>query len=254
MLDLNDIFYFSQVVTHGGFAAAGRVSHIPKSKLSRRVAQLEDRMGARLIERSSRRFRVTDIGRAFYEQCQAALGAAERAEAIVVASLTEPRGLVPTGLVEIVSRALPDFLKLYPRGRIQIIAVDLIKERIDVALRVRLKLDTDATLTMRTLAYSRRILLASPILANDLRTQDISALASLPSLSTSDEDTERTWTLEGPNGQTYSYRHTPRLGCGNFVAVRDAAIAGLGIGFLPEHSCTAALRSGALGRRARWPL
>ena len=256
MLDLNDIFYFSQVVTHGGFAAAGRVLHIPKSKLSRRVAQLEDRMGARLIERSSRRFRVTDIGRAFYEQCQAALGAAERAEAIVVASLTEPRGLVrfscPTGLVEIVSRALPDFLKLYPRGRIQIVAVDrpvdLIKERINVALRVRLKLDTDATLTMRTLAYSRRILLASPILANDLRTQDISALASLPSLSTSDEDTERTWTLEGPNGQTYSYRHMPRLGCGNFVAVRDAAIAGLGIGFLPEHSCTAALRSGALVR------
>src|SRR5258708_35695887 len=223
MLDLNDIFYFSQVVTHGGFAAAGRVSHIPKSKLSRRVAQLEDRMGARLIERSSRRFRVTEIGRAFYEQCQTALNAAERAEAIVVASLTEPRGVVrfscPTGLVEIVSRALPAFLKLYPLGRVQIVAadrpVDLIKERIDVALRVRLKLDTDATLTMRTIAYSRRILLASPILANDLRTQDIAALASLPSLSTSDEDTEQTWTLDGPNGQKYTYTHTPRLGCGD---------------------------------------
>jgi DNA-binding transcriptional LysR family regulator len=256
MLDLNDIFYFSQVVTHGGFAAAERVLQIPKSKLSRRVAQLEDRMGARLIERSSRRFRVTDIGRAFYEQCQAALRAAERAEAIVVASLTEPTGLVrfscPTGLVEIVSRALPDFFKLYPRSRIRIIAVDrpvdLINERIDVALRVRLKLDTDATLTMRTLAYSRRILLASPILANDLRTQDISALASLPSLSTSDEDTERTWRLEGPNGQAYCYRHMPRLGCGDFAAVLDAAMAGLGIAFLPEHSCAAALRSGALVR------
>src|SRR5580704_5209171 len=70
MQDLNDIFYFSQVVTHGGFAAAGRALNIPKSKLSRRVAQLEVRMGARLIERSSRRFRVTEIGRAFYDQCQ----------------------------------------------------------------------------------------------------------------------------------------------------------------------------------------
>jgi DNA-binding transcriptional LysR family regulator len=256
MQDLNDIFYFSQVVTHGGFTAAGRALHVPKSKLSRRVSQLEVRMGARLIERSSRRFRVTEIGRAFYEQCQAALNAAERAEAVVVASLTEPRGVVrfscPSGLVEIISRALPDFLKLYPRGRVQIVAVDrrvdLIKERIDVALRVRLKLDTDASLTMRSLAQSRRILLASPILANGIQTQDITALASLPSLSTSDEDTEITWTLEGPNGQKHSYTHDPRFVCGDFAAVRDAAIAGLGVALLPDHACAAALRSGTLVR------
>jgi DNA-binding transcriptional LysR family regulator len=254
MQDLNDIFYFSQVVVHGGFTAAGRALHVPKSKLSRRVSQLEDRMGARLIERSSRRFRVTEIGRAFYKQCQTALNAAERAEAIVVASLTEPRGVVrfscPTGLVEIISRALPDFLKLYPRGRVQIVAVDrpvdLIKERIDVALRVRLKLDTDVSLTMRTLAQSRRILVASPILANDIRTQDITALATLPSLSTSDEDTEITWTLEGPIGQKHSYTHDPRFSCGDFAAVRDAALAGLGVALLPDHACAAALRSGAL--------
>jgi DNA-binding transcriptional LysR family regulator len=117
-----------------------------------------------------------------------------------------------------------------------------------VALRVRLKLDTDAALTMRTVGYSRRILLASPTLANDLRTQDIAALASLPSLSTSDEDTEKTWALEGPNGQKHIYTHTPRFSCGDFVAVRDAAMAGLGVALLPDHTCTTALRSGALVR------
>src|SRR5580658_4359215 len=256
MQDLNDIFYFSQVVTHGGFAAAGRALNIPKSKLSRRVAQLEDRMGARLIERSSRRFRVTEIGRAFYEQCQTAMNAAERAEAIVVASLTEPRGVVrfscPTGLVEIVSRALPDFLQLYPRGRVQLVAVDrpvdLIKEHIDVALRVRLKLDTDASLMMRTVAHSRRILVASPTLANDLQTQDIAALASLPTLSTSDQNSETAWTLEGPDGRKHCYTHIPRFSCGDFVAVRDAAIAGLGVALLPDHACAAALRAGLLVR------
>jgi len=62
--DLNDLAYFAQVVDHGGFAAAGRAMGLPKSKLSRRVAQLEDRLGVRLIERSSRRFRVTAIGAA----------------------------------------------------------------------------------------------------------------------------------------------------------------------------------------------
>mgnify|MGYP003681905601 CR=1 FL=1 len=68
--DLNDFAYFAEVVTHGGFAAAARALREPKSKLSRRIARLEERLGIRLIERSSRRFRVTDVGQAFYERCR----------------------------------------------------------------------------------------------------------------------------------------------------------------------------------------
>ena len=192
MPDLNDLFYFEQVVAQGGFAAAGRALRIPKSRLSRRIAQLEERLGARLIERSTRRFRVTEIGKAFYEQCKIAIDAAERADAVVAASLTEPRGVVrfscPTGLVELVSPMLPAFLRLYPGARVQIVAVDravdVVAERIDVALRVRQKLDTDAGLILRTLGHSRLILLASPTLANTIATQDINALASLPTVST----------------------------------------------------------------------
>lgn len=256
MQDLNDLFFFAQVVTHGGFAPAGRVLNIPKSKLSRRVAQLEERLGVRLIERSSRRFRVTEIGKAFFEQSQLAVNAAERAEAMVAASLAEPKGVVrfscPTGLIEVISPMLPDFLSLYPRVRIQIIAtdrpVDLISEGIDVALRVRVELDTDAALTMRTLARSRRILLASPALANTIHSTDISSLTKVPTLSSSEEGGEVTWELEGPNGATYTHTHLPRLGCSDFVAVRDAAVAGLGVALLPDHVCAAALRSGALVR------
>jgi DNA-binding transcriptional LysR family regulator len=256
MRDLNDLFYFGQVVAHGGFAAAGRVLRIPKSKLSRRVAQLEKRLGARLIERSSRRFSVTEIGKTFYEQCQVAIGAAERAEALVASSLTEPSGVVrfacPTGLVEVVSPLLPDFLTMYPRASVQIIAtdrpVDLIAERIDVALRVRVKLNTDAELTMRTLAHSRRILLASPSLANTIRTRDIAALASLPTISTSDEVGDATWSLEGLNGQVHAHTHVPRLSCTDFSAAREAAVAGLGVALLPDHTCAALLRSGTLVR------
>jgi len=256
MRDWNDFFYFSQVVSHGGFAAAGRKLRIPKSKLSRHVAQLEAELGVRLLERTSRRFGVTEIGSAFYAQCQVALGAAERAEAIAQASLKEPRGLVrfscPTGLVEIVSPMLNDFLVLYPRVRVQLVAVDraldLVSERIDVALRVRVKLDSSAALTMRTLAHSRRILLASPRLASTLQTKDIAALGALPTLSTTDDADEVTWKLEGPAGEAHEHSHTPRLGCADFSAVREAAISGLGVAFLPDHSCAAALRSGALTR------
>jgi DNA-binding transcriptional LysR family regulator len=256
MHDLNDLFYFSEVVARGGYAAAGRATRIPKSKLSRRVAQLEARLGVRLIERSSRRFRVTDIGAAFYEECRSAMSAAERAEALVEASISEPRGTVrfscPTGLLEIVSPIVPRFLALYPRARIQIVAVDravdLIAERIDVALRVRVTLDTDAAMTMRTLGRSRRILLAGPSLANGIGARDIEALADIPTLSTSDDGADVTWTLEGPDGSTRDVVHVPRLGCDNFGAVRDAAIAGLGVALLPDHVCHDAMKTGALVR------
>ncbi|WP_232492750.1 LysR family transcriptional regulator [Novosphingobium kaempferiae] len=254
MQDLNDLRYFDAVVTNGGFAAAGRALRIPKSKLSRRIAALEARLGIRLVERSSRRFRVTDIGLAYHAQCQIAVAAAERAEAIVEASLSEPRGTVrmscPTGLVAMVADMLPDFLGLYPRGHVQIVAVDrpvdIIAERIDVALRVRTRLDSDAALTMRTLAHSRRILVASPALANRMAGRGVDVLATLPTLSSSGEDGEVTWRLEGPEGATHEVRHVPRLSCGDFGAIRTAALAGLGVAMLPDHACAAELRSGTL--------
>jgi DNA-binding transcriptional LysR family regulator len=252
--DLNDLAYFAQVVDHGGFAAAGRAMGLPKSKLSRRVAQLEGRLGVRLIERSSRRFRVTAIGAAYHEQCRAALDAAARAEQIVEASLTEPRGTVrfscPTGLVEAIMPIVPDFLRLYPRVRLQLIAtdrpVDLIGDRIDVALRVRVKIDSEASLTLRTLGRSRRILVASPTFANVVN--DIAALATVPTIASSDEGEELSWTLRGPDGRTETMIHVPRFGCADFAAVRDAAIAGLGVALLPDHACAAALAAGSLVR------
>jgi DNA-binding transcriptional LysR family regulator len=256
MQDLNDLYYFAQVVAHGGFAPAGRALNIPKSKLSRRVAQLEERLNARLIERSSRRFRVTEIGQAFHEQAQAAVAAADRAQALVEASLSEPRGQVnfscPSGLVELVAPMLPDFLCRYPRVKIRLLAldrpVDLIAEGVDVALRVRVKLETDAALTMRTLAHSRRILVASPAIANRLTSSAITALAELPTLSTTDHLGDATWILEGPGGVVETINHKPRLACGSFLAVRDAAVAHVGVALLPDHTCAEALRAGQLVR------
>lgn len=257
MQDLNDVFYFSEVVAHGGFAPAGRALRIPKSKLSRRVAQLEQRLGARLIERSSRRFQVTEIGRAYYDHCRAALTEVERAETLVAMAQSEPRGVVrfacPTGLLELVARAMPDFLRRHPRVNVRIVAtdraVDLIAERIDVAMRVRLKLESDAALTMRTLARSRRILIASPALANTIADpQDIESLGRLPTLSSNDAPGPVTWSLETADGRQHALTHEPRLACGDFTALRSAALAGLGIALLPDHACAEALRSGTLVR------
>jgi DNA-binding transcriptional LysR family regulator len=255
-VDLNDLFYFAEVVTHGGFAAAGRALRLPKSKLSRRVAQLEQRLGARLIERSSRRFRVTDLGRQYFEHCRDGLEAMQRAESAITQARDEPRGRVrfscPTGLVELLTPAISSFLQRYPQVDLRVLAVDrpvdLISEHIDVALRVRVNLDSDATLTLRTLAHSRRLLFANPALANRIDSPDIAQLATLPTLSSSDGEGPVTWELEGPDGAEHRVTHPPRLACGNFLALREAAIAGLGIALLPDHACFEAVRSGALVR------
>lgn len=250
--DLNDFAYFAEVVGHGGFAAAGRALREPKSKLSRRIAGLEARLGLRLIERSSRRFRVTEVGQAFYERCRAILAEAEQAEALVTQVQAEPYGRIrfscPTGMVMDIAGLTSSFLVRYPKVRLQLVAidrpVDLIEERIDVALRVRTALTGDAALTVRTLGTSTRILVASPQLANRLRTPD--DLLTVPTLATSDEDVLVEWHLETNDGRTRVVRHEPRMGCGDFGAVRDAAVAGLGVALLPDHLCREAFAQGKL--------
>ncbi len=251
-IDLNDYAYFAQVVAHGGFAAAGRALREPKSKLSRRVAGLEERLGLRLIERSSRRFRVTDTGLAFYERCRAILVEAEQAEALVLEAQAEPHGRIrfscPTGMVEPLSGLMSAFLARHPKVRLQLVAtdraVDLIEERIDLALRVRAALTSDAALTMRSLGRSTRILVACPELAG--RIKQVEQLANLPTLATDDTADDLEWRLETADGRKHVTRIAPRMGCTDMAAVRNAAIDGLGIARLPDHICREALLAGKL--------
>ena len=253
-IDLNDYAYFAEVVAHGGFAAAGRALREPKSKLSRRIAALEERLGLRLIERSSRRFRVTDTGQAFYERCRAILTEAEQAEALVAQAQAEPHGRIrfscPTGMVAPIAGLISSFLLRFPKVRLQLVAtdrpVDLIGERIDLALRVRADLTSDAALTMRSLGLSTRILVASPQFASQITR--IEQLASLPTLATNDALDELEWHLEAEDGQKHVVRVQPRMGCEDMATVCHAAIDGLGIAILPDHVCRQALEAGKLVR------
>lgn len=252
--DLNDLAYFAEVVSHGGFAAAGRALREPKSKLSRRIAGLEERLGLRLIERSSRRFRVTETGRSFYERCRAMLAEADQAEALVLQALAEPHGRIrfscPTGMVAPVSGLITSFLARYPKVQLQLIAtdrgVDLIDERIDLALRVRVALTTDAELTVRSLGQSVRILVANPQLASRVAT--VEQLKTLPTLSTNDEHDAVNWDLETGDGQKQTVRVEPRIGCTDMDQLLGAALAGLGVALLPDRVCRPALEAGQLVR------
>ncbi len=255
MAELDDYVLFAGVVEHGGFSPAGRAMRVQKSKLSRRIAALEDRLGVRLVERSTRRFRVTDIGQTLYEHCRTIVLELELARAVTTEALAEPQGQVrfscPNGLVEALSASLPAFLRRYPKVSLQIVAtdrgVDLIRERIDVALRVRTSLESDASLTMRTLTRSRRILVASPKLANTIGPRVLD-LKGVPTLSSTELAGPVSWDLVGPDGAAFALEHDPRLRCEEFGTLRTAAAAGLGVALLPDQVCWPDLDAGRLVR------
>ena len=165
MNDLNDLYYFAMVVEHSGFAAAERALGIPKSRLSRRISQLETDLGARLLQRSTRRFAVTDVGQSVYRHAQAMLAEAGAAREVVDRLSAEPRGLVrvsvPVGIAQqLMPQLLPDFLARYPKVRVQMHVsnrrVDVINEGFDVAIRVRAKLDDDGAIVFEASLVGER--------------------------------------------------------------------------------------------------
>jgi DNA-binding transcriptional LysR family regulator len=257
MLDLNDLYLFACVVKHSGFSPAARAMGVPKSRLSKHVAGLERRLGVRLLERSTRRFKVTATGEALYEQCAALVATAEAAEALMASARSEPRGVVrvscPPGLARHLEAILPGFLADYPLVRLEVSLinrpVDIIEERIDVAIRVRQRLDTDALLTMRVLGSARAILVASPAFAQEnCRGLEITELGRLSTLVQAELTGQDTMTLVGPAGRVLDLVHQPRLSFGDFDVLRRLAISGLGVALLPLFMCEAEIADGTLER------
>lgn len=255
MQDLNDLYYFSIVVEKGGFAAAGRALDIPKSRLSRRIAQLEDRLGVRLLQRSTRRFAVTDAGQRFYRHCQSVIAEAQAAEDAVAQLTTEPRGIVriscPVSITQnVMTMILPEFCEKHPHVRILMLStnrrIDLINEGVDIAIRVRFKLDTDADLVLRTFGRSSSFLVASPgYLREKGRPEHPQELAKYDTISIAELENQ-SWEFSKRDGTTYRLDHSPRVMCGDFPLVLASAARGLGVALLPESVCTRAVAAGEL--------
>ncbi|AOI65140.1 LysR family transcriptional regulator [Burkholderia territorii] len=241
--DLNDLYYFVQVVEHGGFAPAGRALNMPKSKLSRRIALLEARLGMRLIQRSTRRFTVTDVGQTYYAHCRAMLVEADAADEAIALLHEEPRGIVrvscPVVLLDsLVGAMIAAFMVACPRVEIHLEAtnrrVDVVGEGIDVAIRVRPPPLEDSDLALRVLAERGQCLVASPALLREHGVPAVPAdLTRLPSLDHGVPQAAHVWRLRGPDGAQAEIHHQPRLVTGGMLALRAAAVAGVGIVQLP---------------------
>ena len=256
MRDLNDLYYFAMVVEHGGFAAAERALGIPKSRLSRRISQLEGDMGVRLLQRSTRRFAVTDVGMSVYRHAQTMLTEAQAAREVVDRLSAEPRGVVrvsvPVALAQQqLPKLLPKFLDQYPKVRLQLHIgnrrVDLINEGFDVALRVRARLDDDGSLVMRSFGQIQEMLVASPkYLDRAGRPKDPVDLASHLTLSIHEDEAHQRWELHGPGGEVRRVDLQPRVAGFDFPLLQSMVKDGFGITMLPETVCAEAVRRGEL--------
>lgn len=256
MLDLNDLSLFHTVAFHKGFSAAARASGVPKATLSKRVAHLEEKLGVRLLERTTRSMRLTQVGLDVYEQVEAMLVNAKSAADAAAQAQSEPNGVVrvacPQGLIQdLVIDLLPVFLRLYPKVRVQLKIInrraDIVEDGVDVALRARMRLDADPNLIMRKFAETRSILVTSPALLGDLRSPlTIESLSTLPTLTQFEERGEVLWDLVGPDGEARQVSHRPRLMCTSFDVLRASAAAGAGVTLLPDFVAAPALASGDL--------
>ncbi|MBW6423403.1 LysR family transcriptional regulator [Rhizobium sp. XQZ8] len=255
-LNLNDLHFFVQAVEHGGFSAAGRRLGVPKSTVSKRVAELEERLGVRLIQRTSRSFSLTDLGRDFFQHAQASVIEAEMAEAIVRTHLGEPTGTVrmtaavPTAQF-LIADQLPELSRRYPKLTLSLHVsdrfVDIVQEGFDIAVRSHQAPLPDSSLLQRKLATHPFFLVASPdfIEAHGApqRPEDV---ADYPAITAGLDDT--IWRMVSTEGEEVSITPKPVIAADEPMVMMKAALAGLGLAFLPTSVCHDALAEGRLVR------
>jgi DNA-binding transcriptional LysR family regulator len=258
MQDLNDMLYFAEVVERGGFAAAGRALGLPKSRLSRRVAALEAQLGVRLLQRTTRKLSLTEVGEAYLRHCQALRESAQAAADTVAQVQTEPRGTLrvacPVTLAQtMLAELMPDFLARHPLVRVEMLVsnrvVDLVEEGVDVALRVRTTLDDSGSLVIKRLGDDAPVLVASPaLLARQGTPATLEELGRLDSMAMSTTDGRASVRLTGPDGRETTVQHTPRYVADDLLTLHVAALAGTGMCWLPSYMCEDDLRQGRLVR------
>ena len=253
--NLTGMAIFARVVEMKSFTRAARELGMTKSTVSKQIGRLEDRLGLRLLNRSTRQLSLTEAGAAFYQGCRQMVAEAEQAEQAVSFLAEAPRGTlfvsapVSFGTLHILP-GLPDFLRRYPELRVEVTLndriVDLIEEGFDIGVRIG-KLE-DSALISRRLAPSRRVLIAAPdYLARHGLPGGLEDLAHHECLIYAYQVEGALWRLTGPGGNR-EVKVAGRLRANNGEALLAAAVGGAGIAFLPTFICGDALRDGRLVR------
>ena len=258
MQDLNAMYLFAKVVEHGSYSAAARALGLQTSKLSRRISDLERQLGVRLLQRTTRRVTVTEVGQTYYQHCAALEAEALAAQEAIDRTRSAPQGTVrvscPISLMNgAVSPIIAKFLAANPLVRVYVDMtnrrIDVVEEGFDLAIRVR-RLPLEPTnLAMRRLGESEGAVVGHPALLARLgRPVHPKDVSRYPTLSMTTAGDRYAWEFREKDGSPLSVSHTPRLMTDSFDALRAAALAGIGLAYVPHFVVRQDIQRGELER------
>ncbi|RQS69781.1 LysR family transcriptional regulator [Burkholderia sp. Bp8963] len=257
-LDLNAVRVFVSVVDEGSFSGAARVLSLPGSNVSRYVSQLEARLGVRLLERSTRHLRLTDLGRLLHQRAKPMLDALALAECELTSQQTELRGALRLCLPgEIGPRVfgpiISEFAQRHPAIEIDcdtsFAGVAALRDDVDLAIIVNRGAVDDSTLIVRPLADLPSVVVVSPALvARTGLPSDTQQLCKLPCITTLSTLKGRPWQFVDADGTTRKIPVQSRYRVNSGEMARTAALDGIGFAILVERSCRAELADGRLVR------
>ncbi|MCW0920944.1 LysR family transcriptional regulator [Pseudomonas sp. RG1] len=253
MNPFEDMRIFCQVMDSGSFTAAADQLGLSKQFVSRRLMQLEERLGVRLLNRSTRRLDVTPLGQSYYESALRLLGEVEQVEQGIAGETAEPRGTIRLSAplsfaVAHLGCLLPLFLQRYREVTVEVDLsdrpVDLLGEGYDLALRIGVL--EDSTLIARRIASIERVYCVSPAYLAErgtpLKPEDLHSHDCLPY----GHGRSVQWRFNEAPGKPLLINVTGRMRVNNGELLRDAAVQGMGITYLPTFIVGAALKDGRL--------
>ncbi|MDR3606614.1 MAG: LysR family transcriptional regulator [Oligoflexia bacterium] len=254
-MDVNDLLVFVRVVQAGSFSKASKILGMPKSTVSRRVADLESALGIPLLHRTTRSLRITDVGNSYFQHGLKIAAELEQAEALLTSLQSVPQGTLkltaPTDFgTRFLGKSVSEFLKANPRVSADIVlterVVDLISEGFDLAIRIGAL--EDSSLMARKIGNIEMQLWASPDYLKEKGEPKSCAELEKHSciLFTGEEEQPSQWRLQGPRGASSVIKTRGRISSNNIDLVRDFAIRGEGIALLPYFHCSEDLKKDRL--------
>lgn len=256
MHSFDDYYYFYLVVKHGGFSAASEASNITKSKLSRRILDLETQYNITLIQRSTRHFKVTPLGQEFFEACSKVIEQADSAQNVLLKQKNEPQGLVkiscpPVMMEHQIRPLLTQFLKDYPQVTVEMELssrrIDVLHDDIDLAIRTNFSANEDSSIIVRDIIKTTHCLVASPELLQGRTLEHITELYEFPCIVLSTQKQQYRWHLHNLKQQEeIDIPLQPRIKSNDLMGAYFAVLDGLGIADLPYLTVEHDIQSGKL--------
>lgn len=256
MPSFDDYYYFYLVVKYGGFSAASDASNITKSKLSRRILDLESKFNVTLIQRSTRHFKVTPLGQELYEECIKVIQQVECATNVLMKQKSEPRGLVKISCPSVMMRyqvrsLLNGFLKQYPQVSVELELtsrrVDVLHDDIDLAIRTNFQSNEDSSIVVRDVVKTTHCLVASPELLKGQLIEYPTDLNTYPTIVLGTQKSHYQWNLHHlEKNEQMMIPLEPRVKSNDLAGVYYAALDGLGIADLPYLTVEKDIQTGRL--------